>query len=607
MNGLFEELKHRNVFRVGIAYLALAWLVIQITSIAVPALNLPETLNSIVFYLGLIGFPFALLLAWAFELTPDGLKRSSDVADDVSIRTDTSRKLNYLVIGILLLLVAITLWQGQTTVLNKVEAVVDEPVRSSDVISDVDAVREKSANLAERPSIAVLAFEDFSPDGDQEYFGDGIAEEILNLLVKTDLLTVIGRTSSFSFKHKQIDIPTIADTLNVNNIVEGSISKSGNKIKVTVQLVTKSGSHLWSETYKRDLVDIFELQEEVAQAIVSTLKLKLLPAQRLVLKAANPIDAEAYNQYLLGLSYSATGSIEGWRNAKVALEKVIALEPDFAPAYIFLAYVESQLIYEAKTSAEIFTNKKRALKIVEKAIALDPLSDRAYVVRSMIRKEYFDFAGSLDDVLRALELNPSGEWNQLAYGNALMDRGHLGAGLVAMRKAADLDPLSFLPHWGIGLAQMSLGHYPQAQEVFQRVLQYAPISLFPNHALGLVHLLQGNLDDAQKVFLSREHAPLRNHGLTLVQYSLGHKKEADDLLAKFIASYEMGWAYQIAEIYAWQNKKDLAFKWLQRAYDQKDGGLAMLNRAPLLSSLRDDPRFSVLIEKLGLARLDFID
>ncbi|MFT5693423.1 MAG: TolB-like protein, partial [Oceanicoccus sp.] len=251
MNGLFEELKHRNVFRVGIAYLALTWLIIQITNIAVPALNLPETLNSIVFYLGLIGFPFALLLAWAFELTPGGLKRSSDVADDASIRADSSRKLNYIVIGMLVFIAAIALWQGQSTPAAEsgVSRIATIPADNSPAKAAASPSKAASDTIRNQHSIAVLPFVNMSSDPEQEYFSDGLSEELLNLLAQIRELKVTGRTSSFAFKGRNEDLRKIGEQLNVATVLEGSVRRSGNRLRITAQLIkVEDGFHLWSET-----------------------------------------------------------------------------------------------------------------------------------------------------------------------------------------------------------------------------------------------------------------------------------------------------------------------------------------------------------------------
>ena len=251
---LFTELKRRNIFKVAMAYLALGWVVVQVTDMAVPALNLPESLNSIVFYLGVIGFPFAMLFTWAFELTPDGIKKTAEVEEVESISATTGQKMNYAIIGLLIIAVGFLLYDRGAE---------QEPEEI--ILADI-------AN-----TIAVLPFEDLSADGTQDYFGKGMAEEILNVLVSVDELDVASRTSAFALKDQNLLIPEIAERLNVNYIVEGSIRSDGDNVRITAQLIDVAAArHLWSDTYDRELTSIFAIQDEISVAIADALKVELI-------------------------------------------------------------------------------------------------------------------------------------------------------------------------------------------------------------------------------------------------------------------------------------------------------------------------------------------
>ena len=285
---LFEELKRRNVFRVGIAYLVLGWVVIQITDTVAPALNLPDWTLALVTWIGIIGFPFAVLIAWAFELTPEGIKREHEVDRSQSITHVTGRKFDFAIIGLLVVALGFVVWDAYLSELDEV-LVTETPVEAIEPAPVEEA-------LTATASIAVLPFVNMSSDSEQEYFSDGLSEEILNLLTRISGLKVIARTSSFVFKGKNEDVRTIGQMLDVSTVLEGSVRKSGERVRITAQLIDVSdGAHLWSETYDRTLTDIFAVQDDVAAAIIDALQIHV---------GANPTrgrptdNAEAYALFL---------------------------------------------------------------------------------------------------------------------------------------------------------------------------------------------------------------------------------------------------------------------------------------------------------------------
>ncbi|GAA0853604.1 hypothetical protein [Aliiglaciecola litoralis] len=312
-NSIFAELKRRNVFKVASVYLITAWLVLQIISVLVPYLKLPELFGSIVTVVLIIGFPFACIIAWAFELTPDGVKLSTEVEHHESITHETGSKINIaLVVSLLLALAYISYDKLSTYQLDESKAL----------------------------SIAVLPFADMSPDSSQEYFSDGIAEEILNSLARLKQLQVIARTSSFQFKDKQQDIRSIAETLGANYVLEGSVRKDNNQLRVTAQLIeAESGTHLWSQTYDRQLSDIFSLQDELTYAITQALKLNLLPEQVKV-EQGMTANQQAYDLFLKGRDLGYQRNASALNQARDYLEQAIELDPDFAlaKAQLYVVY-----------------------------------------------------------------------------------------------------------------------------------------------------------------------------------------------------------------------------------------------------------------------------
>ena len=296
MSGLFNELKRRNVVRVGIAYILIAWLIAQVAELALDSFDAPGWVIKAVLLLLALGLPVALFFAWAFELTPEGLKKEKDVDRSQSIAPNTGRKLNTLIIGVLVIAVGMLL--------------ADKFLPQSEEAPPVTAATETEP-VTETNSIAVLPFVDMSPAQDQEYFTDGLTENLLHALAQIQELKVAGRTSSFAFKGLNTDLRDIGQQLNVSSILEGSVQKAGGRIRITTQLInTEDGYHLWSKTFDRDLTDIFSVQDEIAEAVANALR-KSLFGDEAVSKAPTT-DFEAYNAYLLGLSYFHIGSLESW-------------------------------------------------------------------------------------------------------------------------------------------------------------------------------------------------------------------------------------------------------------------------------------------------------
>jgi TolB-like protein len=317
----FAELKRRNVFRVGAAYLVVAWLLMQVTDTVVPALHLPGWIVTAVVLFLIIGLPLALIFAWAFELTAEGLKREAEVEPAESISHRTGRKLDYLIIGTLVLALGYFAY----------DKVLLDPQRDAALVERTTQAFEKQAATAAdaQKSIAVLPFANMSADPEQEYFVDGLAEELLNLLAGIPELRVAARTSSFSFKNENVDIRAIAEKLNVEHILEGSVRKAGDTLRITAQLIeADSGYHLWSRRFDRQIEDVFAIQEEIAAAVVDALKISLLGEVAKV----EEINPEAYTLYLQGKHFYGRRTREGFAKAVEAYQGALKLEPRYALA-----------------------------------------------------------------------------------------------------------------------------------------------------------------------------------------------------------------------------------------------------------------------------------
>jgi serine/threonine-protein kinase len=601
---LLEELKRRNVIRVAIGYIAVSWLVLQAGSLIFGLFDLPNTLMRGLLALLAIGFIPALVFAWVYELTPEGLKRTSEVENSESIAHLTGRKLDFLVIGVLGAIVALLLVdkfivtprQAARAASHETAAATSGAAAGA---SEGTANAPASAPLA--ASIAVLPFVDMSQAKDQEYFSDGLSEELLDLLAKVPQLKVIARTSSFSFKGKDVDIAEIAKKLAVATVLEGSVRKSGNTLRVTAQLIrTADSTHLWSDTYDRELTDVFKVQDEIAAAVVSALKVKLLPNQAAGESARRTTNIEAYNEFLLGKEFYKRTNRDDWMRAEAAYRKALALDPDYAPAWAGLSLAQAYLSDFEQGADAVAAGKRDALASAEKAIAMAPGLVDGYEARSFLRyTTLWDWDGARADVDRIAALDPNSSIVPRRRAALLGAFGRLPEASVEIRKAIDLDPLSAGAWTTLGTYQASSGEYAAARETLQHALALNPKSSFAAAWAGANELLDGKPDGAIAVF-KRGDDVWGLLGSALVEHTLGHAKEAQEALDKLIRTFASGSAYQIADVYVWRGESDKAFEWLDRAAAQRDGGLTQLNVDPLLKPLRSDPRFNALRRKMGL-------
>jgi TolB-like protein len=445
-------------------------------------------------------------------------------------------------------------------------------------------------------SIAVLPFVDMSQKNDQAYFSDGLSEEMIDLLSQIQDLRVPARTSSFSFKGKSDDIPTIAQKLRVAHVLEGSVRRAGSMVRVTVQLIrADSGYHLWSKTYDREFKDIFQVQDEIAAAVVEALKVKLGPTQPAA--AHRSSNAEAYNQYLLGRQFHRRGSPDGWRRAIEAFHEATALDPHYAAAYAGLALSE----YVLADSTGDATGLRQAMADAEKAVTLAPQEADGYVSRAVLRMNVgWDWSGAEADLEKALALDPTSEKVQGNYATLLQRLGRLPEAIEVGRRATEIDPLSAIAWSNLGQYLTFHREYSAAHEALRRCLEINPESSFGGHHLAILQLLEANaagaLATARKIGIEF----FRLTDIAMAEHSLGQVKESQQAFDELIAKHALDGAYQVSEALAWRGEKDKAFEWLERAYQQRDGGLSEVKADLLLESLHGDARFKALLRKLKL-------
>ena len=430
----FEELKRRNVFRVGIAYAVSAWVLLQVVDLVLENITAPTWVMQIFMLAMAIGFPIALIFAWAFEMTPEGVKLEKDVDRDKSITTSTAHKMNRNIIIALVIAVALLLVDRFRQPESIEPAATDSQVNNTEVLVPEVKAAEKS--------IAILPFVDMSPDSDQGYFADGISEEILNVLVKTQSLKVAGRTSSFQFRDDTTDLKSIGEQLGVEHILEGSIRKANNRVRITAQLVTTSdGFHLWSETYDRELIDIFAIQDEIARAITDALAIELKLAdtsQSLVSVSTKNMDA--YDRYL-----EARGLIAQRSNFPRAIEllnQAIQLDPEFAEGWAASAQAHSLSIYYMDIDRDETKNTAKSMAL--KALELDPNLSMAHSVLGDIYRDRYEWSMAKKSYLRALALNPDDIEANEQYTQMLWRVSYFKEALKYSSRATDLDPLSWV-------------------------------------------------------------------------------------------------------------------------------------------------------------------
>jgi eukaryotic-like serine/threonine-protein kinase len=455
------------------------------------------------------------------------------------------------------------------------------------------------------PSIAILAFTDLSPAKDQEYFADGLSEEILNALAHVEGLHVAGRTSSFSFKGKNVPVAQIGRELHVGAVLEGSVRKEGERVRITAQIVNVAdGYHLWSESFDRELTGVFAVQDEIARAVVDALEVKLMPGRAPSTKGYRTSNPEAHRQYLLGRQFWNMLSLEGDRRAIQAQEKALALDPTYAPAWAGLAMAVFDEADQTMNEGTLQEGCRRALEAAEKAVALDPELAESYSTRGFLRSACnWDWAGANTDLERALALNPGDVLSQRRYGDLRLLTGRPADALTPLRKAIEIDPLVPLTWRWLGITYMAMGEPGSAREALNRVLQILPEDPYARYLLAITFLLEAQPQAAlNAVERSRDDSD-RLAVLALAHHDLGQRRESQQALEALHARLANGdayAAYDLARVHAWVGEHDRALEWLERARIRHEGDIFFVKVDPLLRDLHGDPRYVALLRKMNL-------
>ncbi len=584
MSSFFAELRRRNVVRVGIAYAVTAWILVEIASVVFPTLLLPEWMLRGFTVVVIFGFPLAMIFAWAFELTPEGLKREKEVDRSKSITSGTGRKLDFPIIALLVVAlgVSITLHFGG-------EQQVPE---TGEEIAITDQVK----------TIAVLPFVNMSADPDNEYFSDGIAEELLNVLVRVEGLKVSSRTSSFAFKGRGASVPEIADQLKVDHILEGSVRKAGTTVRITAQLIdVKSDTHLWSDTYDRELEDIFAIQDEIAGNIVQALKVALgTEAEKSGQIAEQPTDnLEAYQLYLQGRHLWQLRGGERLTKSIDLLQQAIELDPDFARAYSTLAAAYGVLpgYIPEVLSAEYNPLAKASAR---KAIELDSAIAEPHAVLGLVYQTELDWLQSETEFRRAIELEPGEPTSHFWLGITYSATGRNRDALASIDRAMELNPVSDLVMGWLAYMHVALGQDDEGWPLALRATAMGDLG----SSWGTRAQFEMRRGDYEAAAASvRRGWSFGGRDISAMEpyfQWFGSRENADEALKGLIAAESKDSTLWLS----WQFRNlghiDRAFDSTARAVEMDNGTWLNLLWEPESKAMREHPRFKPMIEKYGV-------
>jgi len=557
-----------------------------------PALNLPVWVNSLLAFFLVLGFPLAVFFAWAYEMTPDGIKKEKEIDRSKSITHLTSRKLDFIIIGALASALLYIAWDKFLSGMTPDLELAQTPAVTEPAIAATGSAQQISDNK----SIAVLPFVNVSSDPEQEYFSDGVTEEILNLLANIPQLKVTSRSSAFSFKGQKIDIPTVARKLNVAHILEGSVRKSGNHVRITTQLIqADTDVHMWSESYDRELDDIFAIQDEIAQKVVNVLKLRLVGDAGV----SRQTDTSAYAAYLQGKYFLRQGRKDALIDAHDAFRQALAIDPDYAPAWVGLG---KTLRAQANLDEiDLISGTQAAREAVLKALQLDELLAPAWAILSYIQYVYdWDWGAASTTIKTALIHGPQNTDALITASALAKTLGQFEEAVELAKKAVDTDPLDAGALRNLGEIYTQAGKLDLAVQTFEHALElYPQIDRVPAK-ISVIRSVQGRGEEALHLAQLENVRAFQLEAIALAYLVLGREQDATQALESLIDNFHRVMAYQIAGIFAFQDKPDESFAWLETAFEQRDGGITYILGDPLLKSLHNDSRWEPYLLKLGL-------
>jgi TolB-like protein/tetratricopeptide (TPR) repeat protein len=591
IDNLFAELKRRNVIRLAGLYLVGAWLIVQVAGTVLPMFGAPDWLPRTIVVLLAIGFVPAVILSWVFELTPEGLKRDEDVAPEKSIAPQTARQMNRMIIAVLVLALGYF----------AVDKFVFAPRRASSPNDPSSTVNAKS--------IAVLPFDNLSRDPDNAYFCEGVQDEILTRLAKVADLKVISRTSTQHFKSAPNNLPEIAKQLGVAHIVEGSVQKSNDQVRVNVQLINAmTDAHLWAETYDRKLTDIFTVESEIAKTIADTLQAKLSSSAEHVLASRPTENPEAHELYLKGRYFWNRRTGANLQKAADYFQQAIEKDSKYALAFSGLADCHVLLPAYSELGSNPRDELPKALQAAHKAVELDDTLCEAHTSLARTLASDLQLTAAMPEFTRAIALNPSYATAHQWFGEYLQSQGHLEEALAELKRAQALDPLSLIINSLLGFALDTVGKSDEAIAQLHKTIEIDPNFLNAHGQLGNILEHRGQLKEAiveyEKLPISVDADPIDVANLAAAYFRAGRKQEAEALWDKLKSLSERQYvpAYSMAIVQLAFGNKDEAIRLLEKSYqdrapfDSADLGWILVDHR--LDPLRSDPRFKKLITRI---------
>jgi serine/threonine-protein kinase len=574
-------MKRRHVYRVAIAYAVVAWLLIQIATQVFPFFEIPSWIVRLVVLVTILGFPLALTIAWAFEMTPEGLKRANDIGPNEYIPRWSTRQFAALVMSVTILAASVPLFQL---------------IRSKPGTS----MQGTAASALSQKSIAVLPLLNESGNSSDEYFSDGLSEELIAALAQVRGLKVIGRNSSFRFKGQKEDSKSIGEKLGVSTLLEGTVRKNGDRVRIVTELVNAAdGSELWSGSFDRELKDIFAVQAEIARAVATSLQLRLLGTEDHSTENVATKSVEAHNAYLQGHFYFQRRNLEGYLKAVSFFDQAIRLDPGYALAY---AERSEACTWIGDLSSE---NQKqawsKAASDAERAVAIAPNLAEAHAALGWVRFfAEWKFDEGLAELRRAQQLAP---WNPSPTDLLAPVAVYLGQFEEAeklARQAIERDPLAYQARQSLARLLFVQGKLDEAEAAARKAVELQPTAAGSHRWQVFVAIERGDDEAALHEANLEPNERYRRFELALAHYARGNRPAADAALTELIARDRDVMAYQVAEVYAWRGETDKAFEWLQVSLDNHDTGLLSLMIDPLVQSLRHDARYNEVLTRIGL-------
>lgn len=605
---LFNELRRRNVFRVAFGYVVSCWLLLQVADVLLNVVEAPGWILQTLFILTALGFPVVLFFSWAYEVTPEGIKRESEIDRSQSVTHVTGRKLDRAILVVLFISLGYFIWESRFKNVDTDGPPVSEqvPITSDTSQSAKDAQsagREARDFVIPYQSIAVLPFANMSEDDSNEFFSDGLSEELLNLLAKIPDLKVAARTSSFSLKDKNLHIEEVGELLKVAHVLEGSVRKAGNQVRITAQLIkVDDGYHLWSQTYDRELEDIFVIQDEIANAVVEKLKITILGEP----PRSRETDTHAYALYLEARHSHRQMTADSLKKAQVLYEEALQIDPELVVALKGLA--SNLMNQENHGLLEPGEGYSRALGTLEKALLLEP--DNPLVHEGLGWLAIFhdsDLERAAYHYQRALSLDPADPEMIGSSAALLVHLGRPEDAIAPKEFAIARDPLNPVSHSNLGSIYYFAGHWDQAIGAYRKALELSPGYIGAQYFTGAAYLMKGEPDRALEVFLKEGDDEYRVKGEALAYHALGQATDHQAKLDELSRRWGKQWPSEVAHVYAWTGQPEEAFHWLEQSVAEEEGAFNPVD--PLLGPLKSDPRWQPMLESIGKSagQLDSIE